>query len=123
MGTSTTAVEQVNNIDRLLKQQSIYDANYDSDYDDYNDNCVATISIKSDSRKVEPVNLDICIGNTTTKALVDSGSVCTIINKSLEYAVASACKEIYWVQSPEIHDLKTFSNDIIKISGVINTSI
>ena len=32
-------------------------------------------------------------------------------------------KESYWVESPEIHDLKTFSNDVIKISGVINTSI
>ena len=35
----------------------------------------------------------------------------------------SECKESYWVQSPEIHDLKNFSNDIIKIVGVINTSI
>ena len=123
VGTSTTAVEQVNNIDRLLKQQSIYDANYDSDYDDYNDNCVVTISVKSDTREVEPVNLDIFVGNAKTKALVDSGSVCTIINKSLANAVVSACKESYWVQSPEIHDLKTLTNDIIKISGVINTSI
>ena len=123
VGTSTTAVEQVNNIDRLIKQQSIYDANYDSDNDDYNDNCVATISIKIDTREVESLHLDICIGNTTTKALVDSGSVCTIINKSLANAVVSACKESYWVQSPELHDLKTFSNDIIKISRVINTSI
>ena len=123
VGTSTTAAEQVNNIDRLLKQQSIYDANYDSNYDDYNDNCVATISVKSDTREVEPMNSDIFVGNKTTKALVDSGSVCSIINKSLANAVASACKERYWVQSPEIHDLKTFSNDIIKISGVINTSI
>ena len=83
VGTSTTAVEQVNNIDRLLKQQSIYDANFGADYDDYNDNCVATISVKSDTREVEPVYLDICVGNTTTKVLVDSGSVCLIINKSL----------------------------------------
>ena len=68
VGTSTTAAEQVNNIDRLLKQQSIHDANYDSDYDDYNDYCVETISVKSDPREVEPVHLDICVGNTTTKA-------------------------------------------------------
>ena len=54
---------------------------------------------------------------------MDFGSVCTIINKSLANAVVSACKEIHWVQSPEIHDMKTFSNDIIKISGVVNTSI
>ena len=37
--------------------------------------------------------------------------------------MVSVCKESYWVQSPEIHDLKIFSNDIIKTSGVINTSI
>ena len=84
---------------------------------------MATISVKSDTREVEPVNLDICVGNTTTKALLNSGSLCTIFNKSLANAVVSACKGSYWVQSPEIHDLKTFSNDIIKISGVINTSI
>ena len=75
------------------------------------------------AREVEPVNFDICVGNTKTKALVDSGSVCTIVNKSLADTVVSGCKESYWVQSPEIHDLKTFSNDIIKIAGVINTSI
>ena len=84
---------------------------------------MATISVKSDIREVEPVNLDVCVGNTTTKALVDSGSVCTIINESLANAVVSACKESYWAQSPEIHDLKTFSNDIIQNYGVINTSI
>ena len=71
---------------------------------------------------MEPVNLDICVGNTKTKAWVDSGSVCTIVNKSLADRVVSECNESYWVQSPEIHD-KTFSNDIIKIVGVINTSI
>ena len=67
VGTSTTAAEQVNHIDRLLQKQGIYDANYDSDYDDYDDNCVAMISINNDIREVEPVNLDICVGNTKTK--------------------------------------------------------
>ena len=123
VGTSTTAADQVNNINRLLQQQNIYDANYDSDYDDYDDNCVAAISIQNNAREVEPVNLDICVGNTKIKALVNSRSVCTIVNKSLADTVVSGCKESYWVQSPEVHDLKTFSNDIIKIGGVINTSI
>ena len=54
---------------------------------------------------------------------MDSGSVCTIINKSLANTVVSECDRSYWVQSPELHDLKTFSNDIIKIIGVTNTSI
>ena len=123
MGTSATALEQVNNIDRPLQYHNIYDANYDSDYDDDNDNCVATIAYKSETRELEPVNLDICVGNIGTKALVDSGSVCTIINKSLANTVVSECDKSYWVQSPEMHDLKIFSNDIIKIIGVKNTSI
>ena len=123
VGTSATAAEQVNHIDRLLQKQGIYDANYDSDYDDYDNNCVATTSINGETREVEPANSDICVGNTKTKSLEDSGSVCTIINKSLANTVVSERKESYWVQSPEMHDLKTISNDIIKIIGVINTSI
>ena len=67
VGTSATVGEQLNHIDRLLQKHSIYDANYDSDYDDYDDNFVATISISKDTREVEPVNLDFCIGNTKTK--------------------------------------------------------
>ena len=47
VGTSATAAKQVNNIDRLLQKQGIYDAIYDSDYDDYDDSCVSTSSFKS----------------------------------------------------------------------------
>ena len=68
MGTSATVGEQVNHIDKLIQKQCIYDANYSWHYDDYDDNCVATISINSDTREVVPVRLDICIGNTKTKA-------------------------------------------------------
>ena len=32
-------------------------------------------------------------------------------------------KECYWVQSPVFHDLKTFSNELIKTIEVINTSV
>ena len=71
---------------------------------------------------MEPVKIDICIGNTQTKALVDSESVCTIINKIHANTVVSKCKGSFWVQSPEIHDLKTFLMTI-KIIGVIKTSI
>ena len=98
VGTSATVGEQVNHIDRLFQKQSTYDASYDSDYYDYYDNCIATISINNDTREVEPVNLDICIGSIQTKALVDSGSVCTIINKSLANTVVSKCKGSFWVQ-------------------------
>ena len=54
---------------------------------------------------------------------MDSGSICTIVNKNLADRVVSGCNESYCVQSQEINDLKTFSNDIIKMNGGINTSI
>ena len=123
VGTSATVGERVNQIDRLLQKHSIYDANYDSDYEDYDNNCVATISINNNTREVERVNLNICIGNTSTKALMDSESVCNIIIESLATTVVSDCKDSFWVQSPEMHELKTFSNDLIKTIGVIKTSI
>ena len=107
----------------MFQKHSIHDANYDSDYDDYDDNCVATISINNNTREVEPVSLNICIGNTNTKSSVDSGSVCTIISKSLATTVVSDCKDSCWVEQPEMHELKTFSNDLIKTIGVIKTSI
>ena len=107
----------------MLQKHSIYDANYESDYDDFDDNCVATISTDNNAREVEPVNLNICIGNTSTKALVDSGSACTIINKILANVVVSDCKESFWVRSPEMHELKTFSNDLIKTIGAIKISV
>ena len=81
VGTSATVGEQVDHIDRLLQKQSIYDANYDSNNDDSDDNCVSTISINSDTREVAPANLHICIGNTKTKALVDLRKMRTIIKK------------------------------------------
>ena len=121
--TSASVGEQVNHIDRLLQKHSIYDANYDSDYNDFDDNCVATISTNDNIREVEPLTANICIGNTSTKALVESGRVCTIINKSLALALVSDCKESFSVQSPEMHELKTFSNDLIKILGVKKTSV
>ena len=121
VSTSATVGEQINHIDRLLQKHIVYDANYDSDYDNYDDNCVATIN--NNTREVEPVNLNSRIGKTSTKALVDSGSVCTIFNKNLATAVVSDCKECFWVQSPEMHELKTFSNDLIKTIGVIKTSV
>ena len=123
VGTSATVGEQVNHINRLLQKHSIYEGNYDSDYDNYDDNCVATISIKNNTREVEPVHLNICTGKTSAKTLVDSGSVCTIINKSLVTTVVSDCKDSFWVQSPEMHEPKTFSNDLIKTIGVMKTSI
>ena len=123
MGTLATVGEQVNHIERLFQKHSTYDANYDSDYDDYDHNCVATISINNNTREVEPVNLNICMGNISIKALLDSGSVCTIINKSLATTRVPDCRDSCWVPQTEMHELRTFSKYLINTIGVIKSSI
>ena len=65
----------------------------------------------------------IQIANTETKALVDSGIVCTVINKSLAIAVVLDINESYWVQTPQFQDLKIFSKELNKTVGVINTTV
>ena len=81
IGTSATVGELVNQIEALIQKHRIYDANYDSDYDDFDENCVALISDSDNVREVELVNTHTQFRNTETNALVDSGSVCTILTK------------------------------------------
>ena len=100
VGTSATVGEK-KQIETLIQRHSFQDANYDFDYEDFNDNCVAIISNRDNIREVKPVNMHVHFGNIETKALVDSGYVFTIIYKSLANAVVLNCQESYWVQSPD----------------------
>ena len=63
-------------------------------------NSMAVISDSDNIREVEPVNMHIHNGKIETTALVDLGSVCDIINRSLGNAVELKSQEIFWVQSP-----------------------
>ena len=75
---------------------------------DSTNSCVAIISDSDNIREMEPVNMHIRFVNTETKELVDSGSVCTIINKSPANAVVLNNQETYCAQSPENLYLKNF---------------
>ena len=67
IGTSATKGEQVNQIDAMMQKHSIYDAIYDFDYDEFDDNCVAIISDSDNFREVESVNMPIHFVNTEIK--------------------------------------------------------
>ena len=75
------------------------------------------------SEKWNQLKCSFARGKTETIALADPVSVCTIINRSLANAVVLNSQKNFWEQSPENHDLKTFSNELIKTIGVINTSV
>ena len=59
IGTSATVGEQVDQIEAMMQKYSIYDANYESVYDDFDDNCVALISDSDNIREVEPLKMHI----------------------------------------------------------------
>ena len=63
----------------MLKKHNFYDANYDFYYDYLEDNCQAVIKDVQKIWEKKPVNS----GNIKTKVLVNSGSVCKIIDKNL----------------------------------------
>ena len=54
---------------------------YESDYSSGEDNTVALI--ENDIAKIEHLNMPIEIDNISTTLLVDSGSACTILSRSL----------------------------------------
>ena len=58
--------------------EPVYDSNYDSDSDDY----VGAIS-SDPVHQLEPLNVEVQIGEIRTSALIDPGSAVSIITKSL----------------------------------------
>ena len=122
VGTSATAKEQLNQIDSMLKQQNVHDSNYDSDYGDLDENCVAVISDSDSLREVETVNMQIYFGNKETKAFVSL--------ERLHYIYLKPNKRVDNEQQREsldralaFQDLKSFSKDLIKSTSVINTTV
>ena len=86
VGTSISD-EQVNQLDNMLGKHNINDANYYSDYDDLEDNCVAVILHDHKFREVQSVNVNVHLVIIETEALFDTCSVCMNNHLSLTNAV------------------------------------
>ena len=63
------------------------------------------------------------LGNTATNVLVDSGSVCTIINETLANSIIFQDSNLKWIREAVPKQLKTFSNELIQKLGLLQTSI
>ena len=69
----------------------MYEQVYDSDYDSDSDNYVAAVS--SDSvHQLEPLNVEVQMGEIRTSAMIDSGSAVSIITKSLANKIIRSTK-------------------------------
>ena len=94
---------------------------YESAYSSGEDNTVAVI--ENAVEKVELLNMPIKIGNINTTLLVDSGSACSILNRSLASRVVQSSPRAFWISEKVSPQLRTFSNEPIQVEGKIQSTI
>ena len=98
--------------------EQAYDSNSDSDSDDY----VAVIS--SDSvHQLEPLNVEVQLGEIRALAMIDSGSAVSIITVTLADQIIRTTKSAKWTDTKERRNLKTFSSEPIKVLGHLKTTV
>ena len=102
-------------------QNADYNPQCESDYDSSDDNMVA--SITSNAIQIEPKNTTLQIGNTQVGLLIDSGSVCSILNESLAREIVDNSISARWLTTATAQELKTFANETITITGMIQAPI
>ena len=97
----------------------MYDSNYyDRDSDDY----VAVIS--SDLvHQLEPLNVDVQLGEIRALAMIDSGSAVSIITETLADQIIRTTKSAKWTDTKERRNLKTSSNEPINVLGHLETRV
>ena len=110
------SVNYITSYQQLYEQ--VYDSNYDSDSDDY----VAVIS--SDSvHQLEPLNVEVQLGKIRALAMIDSGSAVIIITETLADKILQTTKSAKWTDTKEKRNIKTFSNEPIKVLEHLETTI
>ena len=102
-------------------QNMDYNPQCESDYDSSDDNMVA--SIASNSIQIESKNTTLQIGNTQVGLLINSGSVCSILNKSLAAEIVDNSPLARWLMIAPTQELKTFANEPINVLGMIQAPI
>ena len=110
------SVNYITSYQQLYEQ--VYDSNYDSDSDDY----VAVIS--SDSvHQLEPLNVEVQLGEIRALAMIESGSAVSIITETLADQILRTTKSAKWTDTKERRNSKTFSNEPKKFLGHLETTV
>ena len=79
---------------------------YESDYSSEDDNTVTVI--ENAVEKVEPLNMPVKIGNINTTLLVDSGSACSVLIRSLASQAVQSSPRAFWINetvTPQLRDI------------------
>ena len=118
----------VNSVEETSTDQTVnaiqnmnYNPRCESDSDSSDDNMVA--SIASNAIQIEPKNTILQIGNTQVGFLTDLGSVCSILPKSVAAEIVENSPPARWLMIAPPQELKTFSNEPINVTGMIQAPI
>ena len=115
-------VEKDDPTDNVNQIAEDFNPDLESNYSSDEDNCVASVSSADCTTSIEAINLLVVLGNTATNVLVDSGSVCTIINETLANSIISQDPNSKWIREAVPIQLKTFSNELIQTLVILQTS-
>ena len=91
------------------------------DYSSGEDNTVAVF--ENAVEKLKPLNMPIKSGNINTTLLVDSGSECSILNRSLALRVVQSSPRAFWISEKVSPQFRIFSNEPIQVDGQIQSPI
>ena len=81
-------------------------------------------AISSDSAdQLEPLNVKVQFGEIKANAMIDSGSAVSLITKTLANQILRTTQSAQWITKRQKRDLKTFSNDPIKVLGHLETTV
>ena len=67
--------------------------------------------------------MPVKIGNINTTLLVDSGSACSILSRSLASQVVQSSPRAFWINERVTPQLRTFSNEPIQVEGKMQAPI
>ena len=102
----------------FLQPAKLYESDYSSGEED---NTVAMIETAVEI--VEPLNMPLKIGNINTTLHVESGSACSILNRSLASQVVQSSPRAFWIDETVPPQLLTFSNEPIQVEEKIQAPI
>ena len=110
------SVNYITSYQQLFDQ--VYDSNYNSDSDDY----VAAI-FNDSANHLEPLNAQIKLGSVQANAMIDSGRFVSLITKTLANRILTTSTSAKWTTTKQDKDMKTFSNEPIKVLGNLTTTL
>ena len=75
------------------------------------------------ANQLEPLNVNVQLGEVKANAMIDSGSAVSLITKILANRIIRTTQSAKWIIKKEKRDIKTISNEPIKVLGHLETTV